>query len=94
MNDELTWMPAWSIRELIVRCDVSALEVTDHFLVRIEEFDPVLKTFKHVDVDGARQQARLADSRQGEGSGPLHGIPISVKEHIAVAGMPVMALFG
>jgi Asp-tRNA(Asn)/Glu-tRNA(Gln) amidotransferase A subunit family amidase len=52
MNDELTWMPAWRIRELIVERDVSALEVTDHFLTRIEEFDPVLKAFKHVDAEG------------------------------------------
>jgi amidase/aspartyl-tRNA(Asn)/glutamyl-tRNA(Gln) amidotransferase subunit A len=94
MNDELTWMPAWRIRELIVRRDVSALEVTDHFLARIQEFDPALKAFKHVDAEGARRQATLADAQRDEDTGPLHGIPISVKEHIAVAGLPVMMLFG
>ena len=36
MNDELTWMPAWRLRELMAKRDVSALEVTDHFLGRIE----------------------------------------------------------
>ena len=94
MNDELTWMPAWRLRELIAKRDVSALEVTDHFLGRIEELNPVLKAFKHVDAKGARQQASHADAQSGGTSGPLHGIPISVKEHIAVAGMPLMALFG
>jgi Asp-tRNA(Asn)/Glu-tRNA(Gln) amidotransferase A subunit family amidase len=94
MNDELTWMPAWRLRELMAKRDVSALEVTDHFLGRIEELNPVLKAFKHVDAKGARQQASHADAQSGGTSGPLHGIPISVKEHIAVAGMPLMALFG
>lgn len=93
MTDELTWMPAWRIRELIVKRDVSSLEVLDHFLARIEEFDPVLKAFRHVDVDGARKQAKAADAPGGD-PGPLHGIPVSVKEHIAVAGLPVMVLFG
>lgn len=94
MNDELTWMPAWRIRELIVKREISALEVLGHFLARIEEFDPVLKAFKHLDADGARQQAKIADARGNGDPGPLHGIPISVKEHIAVAGTPVMALLG
>ncbi|HUZ09201.1 MAG TPA: amidase [Acidimicrobiales bacterium] len=94
MADELTWLPAWRIRKLVVSGDVSAVEVTDHFLGRIEELDPVLRAFKHVDAVGAREQARQADeaTRLGEDLGPLHGIPISVKEHIAVAGMPIMAL--
>ena len=92
MSDDLTWMPAWQIRDLITKRDVSALEVTDHFLARIEEFNPVLKAFKHVDADGARQQAKLADALNSGEPGPLHGIPISVKEHIAVEGMPVAML--
>ena len=40
MSDELTWMPAWQIRDLITKRDVSALEVTDHFLARIEGIRP------------------------------------------------------
>jgi aspartyl-tRNA(Asn)/glutamyl-tRNA(Gln) amidotransferase subunit A len=94
MNSELTWMPAWRIRELIVKREVCALEVVDHFLARIEEFDPVLKAFKHVDADGARKQAKVVDALRDEPPGSLHGIPLSVKEHIAVAGMPIAGLFG
>ena len=37
MGDELTWMPAWQIREPIVKGEVSPVEVTEHFLGRIEE---------------------------------------------------------
>jgi aspartyl-tRNA(Asn)/glutamyl-tRNA(Gln) amidotransferase subunit A len=90
--DELTWMPASEIRALIGKGEVSPVEVTDHFLGRIEELDPVLHTFRSLDADGAREQAKRAETavRNGDELGTLHGIPVSVKEHIAVAGHPLM----
>ncbi|MCU1691561.1 MAG: putative amidase protein [Frankiales bacterium] len=89
MSDDLTWLPAWRLRELIGRKEVSCTEVTDHFLGRIEEFDPTLHAFAEVDVPGARQQAKQADAAVLEGGdlGPLHGIPTSVKAHIRVEGL-------
>jgi aspartyl-tRNA(Asn)/glutamyl-tRNA(Gln) amidotransferase subunit A len=95
-EDELTWLPAWRIRELIARKEISPVEVLDHFLARIEQFNPTLKAFRHLDAVGAREQAKRAEEavRRGDTPGPLHGIPISVKEHIAVAGMPVMGVRG
>jgi aspartyl-tRNA(Asn)/glutamyl-tRNA(Gln) amidotransferase subunit A len=94
MLDELTWMPAWQIRDRICRGEVSPVEVLEHFLRRIEEFNPTLKAFAHLDAAGARKQAREAEAavRGRDQLGPLHGIPISVKEHIAVAGMPIIAM--
>jgi aspartyl-tRNA(Asn)/glutamyl-tRNA(Gln) amidotransferase subunit A len=92
MSEELTWLPAWEIRERIGKGDVSPVEVTEHFLGRIEEFDGTLKTFRTLDAAGAREQAKQAEAavRRGDPLGPLHGIPFSVKEHVAVAGMPLM----
>ncbi|SHN19599.1 amidase [Cryptosporangium aurantiacum] len=89
MTEELTWLDAWSIRELIVRGEISATTVVDHFLGRIEEFNPTLRAFAHLDPTSARKQARLADEaqRQGDTLGPLHGIPIAVKENLSVAGV-------
>jgi aspartyl-tRNA(Asn)/glutamyl-tRNA(Gln) amidotransferase subunit A len=94
MSEELTWLPGWRIRELIGKQEVSPVEVVDHFLGRIEELDSKLQAFAHVDQAGAREQAQLAEDavRRGEELGPLHGLPTSVKEHIAVAGMPRMGL--
>ncbi len=93
---ELTWLPAWRIRDLVAKRDVSAREVVDHFLGRIESLNPALHAIAHLDAAGAREQARLADDavRRGDELGPLHGIPVSVKEHIAVKGMPLMGLRG
>src|SRR3546814_17407930 len=87
--DALTWLPAWKIREKIVSGEVSAMEVTKHFLGRIETLDPVLHAFRTVDYKRAREQAKNADAavRAGEPLGPLHGVPMAVKEHIAVEGL-------
>jgi aspartyl-tRNA(Asn)/glutamyl-tRNA(Gln) amidotransferase subunit A len=94
MADELTWIPVSEMRALIEKGEVSPVEVTDHFLGRIEELNPTLKAFRSLDVAGARDQARRAEDavRRGEELGLLHGIPVSVKEHIAVAGHPLMGV--
>lgn len=91
MGNELTWMPAWQIRDLIEKGEVSCAEVTDHFLDRIEEFNPTVRAFEELDAAGARRQAQVLDkgARQGDELGPLHGIPTSVKSHIRVQGFHV-----
>ncbi|ELB87151.1 amidase [Rhodococcus wratislaviensis IFP 2016] len=78
--NELTWLPAWEIRDLIAGGDVSAAEVVNHFLGRIEEFQPKLHAFATLDPERARYEAAKADTarRRGERLGPLHGLPISV----------------
>src|SRR3546814_19676457 len=58
--DALTWLPAWKLREKIVSGEVSAMEVTKHFLGRIETRDPVLHAFRTVDYKRAREQAKNA----------------------------------
>lgn len=89
MSDELTWLPAWQMRQLIEKREVSCAEVTDHFLNRIEEFNPILRAFEEVDVAGAKEQAKRADAAVAaeDELGPLHGIPTAVKSHIPVKGM-------
>jgi Asp-tRNA(Asn)/Glu-tRNA(Gln) amidotransferase A subunit family amidase len=89
MSEELTWMPAWRMRELIGAKELSCTEVLEHFLGRIEKFNPTLRAFQEVDWDGARQQAKQADAAvlAGEALGALHGIPVSVKSHIRVRGL-------
>lgn len=89
-GDELTWIPAWRMREMIGSKDISPVEVTEHFLNRIEQLDGKLQAFMTVDHKGARAQARAAEKAvlDGEPLGPLHGIPVSVKDHIGIKGLP------
>ena len=93
-DDELTWMPAWQMRDLMAKGELSSRQVTEHFLHRIDELNPTLKAFEHVDADGALAQADALDARVAAGDelGSLHGIPTSVKSHIRVKGVPYHAL--
>lgn len=69
---------------------VSSVEVVEAALARIEETDPLLNAFVHVDVTGAKQAAAASDDRRraGRSLGPMDGVPFSVKDNIHVAGMP------
>jgi aspartyl-tRNA(Asn)/glutamyl-tRNA(Gln) amidotransferase subunit A len=90
-SDGLTWLPAWQLREMIVKRAVSSVEVVEHFLNRIEEHDSKLNAFRKLDAQAARAQAERADKavKAGEALGPLHGVPIGVKELFTVRGLPI-----
>ena len=60
-------MPAWRIREMIAKREVSAIEVTEHFLNRIEELEPKVHAFRAIDYVGAREAAKAADASQARG---------------------------
>jgi Asp-tRNA(Asn)/Glu-tRNA(Gln) amidotransferase A subunit family amidase len=80
---------ASEIRAAIVRGEVSATEVVAETLSRIESVEPVLNAFVTLMPEQAMEAARAADRLLAEGRelGPLHGVPISVKDLINVGGV-------
>jgi Asp-tRNA(Asn)/Glu-tRNA(Gln) amidotransferase A subunit family amidase len=72
---------------------ISPCEVIEAHLHRIEAMQPKLNAFVHIDEEGARRVARAAEEgiMRGEPLGALHGIPVSVKSCIDVAGWPCPA---
>jgi amidase len=67
----------------------SALEVVDAYLRRIDAVNPKLNALVFRAPDQAREAARAADLAlaQGKRLGPLHGVPVSIKDSFDVAGM-------
>ena len=72
---------------------VSSRDLVEAYLERIERLDAVLGAVVTVDVDAARTAADAHDRalRAGEPSGPLHGVPITVKDAFATAGLRTTA---
>src|SRR5688572_25799206 len=75
--------------ELLRRKEISPVDLTNACLARIEQLNPVLNAFITVMHDSALTQARSAESeiRAGQWRGPLHGIPIGLKDLIDTAGV-------
>ena len=69
--------------------EISSVELLDCYLSRIEEFNPGLGAVVTLDVDRARREAAEADRRlaRGADAGPLHGLPVTVKDCLETAGL-------
>ncbi|MDP3062881.1 MAG: amidase [Chloroflexota bacterium] len=83
-DKELAFTPAWKLREMVVARKVSPVELAELYLRRIESLNPKLNAYLTVTADEALATARTAESRLGRDKGgslgPLHGVPISIKD--------------
>src|SRR6267154_5533225 len=77
---------AGEIRDRRIGC----LELLDFFLERAGRYNPALNAIVAWQVEKARERARAADAAlaRGEVWGPLHGVPMTVKESFNLAGLP------
>lgn len=68
--------------------NLSAVDATTAFLDRIDRIDPQVRALAHLDRAGAIRQARAADRARAAGGplGPLHGVPMTIKDAFRVAG--------
>jgi aspartyl-tRNA(Asn)/glutamyl-tRNA(Gln) amidotransferase subunit A len=85
--DELTSLTLTQASEKIHRGEITSTELTEACLARIDLLDPKLDAFITVMKDQARAQAKLldAEAKAGKFRGPLHGIPIALKDNIDTA---------
>jgi Asp-tRNA(Asn)/Glu-tRNA(Gln) amidotransferase A subunit family amidase len=86
---ELTFLSVASMAEQIRQKKLSPVDLIEAHLSRIQELNPQLNAFVQLDVEGARRQALLAEAavRDGRELGVLHGVPLSIKSSIEVAGL-------
>ena len=86
----LATLSARAMRDLVASRQVSPVEITEAVLARIAEREPLLNAFIVLDGDRAMDAARAAERAVTAGAplGPLHGVPVTVKDIQAVAGLP------
>ncbi len=87
--DDIVYESAQDLHAAIARKELSAVEVMTATLSRMEALEPTLNAFVTPMPDQAMEDARAADRLLAEGGapGPLHGVPISVKDLINVGGV-------
>ena len=88
-NAELSFIPAWRLRQWIASRQLSPVELVTHFLQRIDELNPKLNAFLTVCADEAVADAKRAEAQavKGEPLGALHGLPVPIKDLSRTAGV-------
>jgi amidase len=87
---ELAFRSATALGAAIRTREIGCRELLEHYLGRVERHNPTLNAIIVTDFHRARRRADEADAAlaRGESWGPLHGLPMTVKESFDVVGMP------
>jgi aspartyl-tRNA(Asn)/glutamyl-tRNA(Gln) amidotransferase subunit A len=87
---EIAWLSATELASAYRKRDLSPVTVVEHLIERISGLDARVNVFVHLDEEGALRQAKEAeaDILAGRERGPLHGVPVGIKDIIDVAGLP------
>lgn len=87
--NELLYESATRLAELVRDKEVSPVELVEAIIGHIEETNPLLNAFVTTVFDRACDEARAAEASlaRGERVGPLHGVPVSIKDSIDTAGI-------
>jgi len=87
---DLHWMTAAEAARAIAARELSPVALMEALLERIGHLDPKLNVFIRLDGDAALDAARAAEVEiaSGHQRGPLHGVPVGIKDIIDVSGLP------
>ena len=90
MADPIHYWSATAVADAIRRSEISPLDVFEAVARRIEAVNPRVNAYCTLDLDRARKAAHEAIEALTRNSpiGPLHGVPVAVKDDLAVQGMP------
>jgi amidase len=93
--DKLVYQTAVELAESIRSRQFSSVEVVEAFLSQIASHNPTLNAIVTLDEAGARECARQADAAltRGELWGPLHGVPVTIKDSFETAGLRTTSSF-
>jgi len=88
--DEFAFASATELARQIRERRIGCVELLDLFVTRAERLNPALNAIVVWQVEQARERARAADAALARGApcGPLHGVPMTVKESFNIAGLP------
>jgi amidase len=86
---DIAMAPAHVLADAVRRRELSSRELLEHCLDRVERFNPALNAVVTLDPDGAHRAADAADAAlaRGDVTGPLHGVPMTIKDTYETAGM-------
>jgi amidase len=86
---ELAYSSAIAIAKKIRQREISSREAVDYLLARVEALDKPINSVVTIDAGRARAEADAADAAlaHGEVRGPLHGVPMTIKDSFQTAGM-------
>jgi aspartyl-tRNA(Asn)/glutamyl-tRNA(Gln) amidotransferase subunit A len=89
-NKPLYYLTIHEAHQMIRSHELSPVELTRAVLNRIETTDGKLHAYRQVMAESALREARLAEAEilKGNWCGPLHGIPVAVKDQLDVSGQP------
>src|SRR5215813_3710365 len=86
---ELAYTTAIDLAKKIRQRELSSREALDYFLARVATLDKTINSVVTIDAERARAEADAADAAlaRGEMRGPLHGVPMTIKDSFQTAGM-------
>ncbi len=86
---DLVFLPAYQLADMIRTGKITSSEAVEAYLAQIAKHNKTLNAIVALDAEGARRRAREADEalKLGVIWGPLHGVPVTIKDNYATAGM-------